>query len=1256
MTTLTPPLLVRAPLPTAATLAQATDPRELGCRCDECGLGAWHRKRGSWRPVMPEIHSGHEAIAVVAEAPGGDEVVRGRPLVGKSGGITMNALAVHGVSRPDVVLDNAVCCQPPLNEMKKFRLQIARENKRLSAEGRTLLLDPVEACRPHVLARARVTPNLLLLGNTAYEGLFGASRAIRTVRGSFIERWLEDTGDPWRPSLWRPTEGAEQVHAPQGAVHLRITPTVHPAFVLRASVWEPVLHQDVGRFLRWIGGRLNWTMPKYVVAPSPAELERFLYDPTAMFHAADIETGGTTRKEGRKTKVVIDARDVARCYLRCLAIATPEFGMVIPFRSIRGDKTLDGRGELWEEWDPRFKTMIQRQPGAYYSRDDGNAIVALLRRWICDPSRLKIGHNWGSFDDAVLHRVLALPTHTASLFDTILGFRANHSDLPRDLYTLGTLYTDVSDWKSNADEKRKIAKDPRSDAELWLYNHTDAVVTAAVATPLATGAAARGQQYALRVDHAVQGYGREMRRLGLFVDQAKRKEFEDDLVTKITGVKARIRDLVGEEGFNPGSTQALGKLLYTAWNLPILAMTDGGEPAVDDATLRKLILHKVLSEAQDELIRSIRSYRKWSKQLGTYVLKLRPGILVDPRTGRVHPNYNVATPVTGRISSSGPNCFDSSTELLTEQGWIAFDALLEQHRNGITHSVAQWDKDSGSITFAPPTAYHEGPYTGEMVRLKHQATDLYATEGHRVPLKHRKGRSKTIAAGELTSWSRNDWSTLHAGMYAGGVGVDLTADEIRLLVALQIRLLVALQADGHIRSDGYGVDWGFYKQRKIDRTRDLLNRLGLHYSEYGPNEAGRVVFYVRRGGIERIIDLLGPHKEFGPWVLKMSRAQMDVFLEEIWLWDGWAEGQSQYASTSTTNVAWVQTLLVLSGQRANIRYYQSGMGSYAWVVDRKGSTTNAFTHKAEVSTEQVKDLLVYCVTMPTGYIVVRRNGRAQIVGQSQNFPKILRNMIIPAPGHVFIGADYDQIELRLFSAMARIEKYLAVFREKGGDPHAITALALYGKTFEVELAKYKASKTAANPKGEKTKLFDALRRLAKVFIYAVLYGGTAKTIWESVSSAEDDDGKLLFPGMELREVRAIYNMFMANLPEVPAWWEQTWAFTKLHGYITEPVLGRRRDFPTFERNECLNMPIQGAAAAIMGLGLINLVERLPFEFGGPYTGLINQCHDAALVEAPEKDAERVRVAVEEAMYMKFAHLAGVEFTAAAVVAHSWDKS
>jgi DNA polymerase I-like protein with 3'-5' exonuclease and polymerase domains len=134
----------------------------------------------------------------------------------------------------------------------------------------------------------------------------------------------------------------------------------------------------------------------------------------------------------------------------------------------------------------------------------------------------------------------------------------------------------------------------------------------------------------------------------------------------------------------------------------------------------------------------------------------------------------------------------------------------------------------------------------------------------------------------------------------------------------------------------------------------------------------------------------------------------------------------------------------------------------------------------------------------------------------------------------------------------------------------------------------------------------------------------------------------------------MYDAWLAGASEFPRGWEEEMSAYRAQGYLAEPILGRRRDFLDGEnKNEIVNFPIQAAGSAIMALATLNLVGQIPCEYAGPHTGLINQCHDALVLEVPEHDAERVARILTDSMHQTFDALPGVKFTGTANIARNW---
>ena len=280
---------------------------------------------------------------------------------------------------------------------------------------------------------------------------------------------------------------------------------------------------------------------------------------------------------------------------------------------------------------------------------------------------------------------------------------------------------------------------------------------------------------------------------------------------------------------------------------------------------------------------------------------------------------------------------------------------------------------------------------------------------------------------------------------------------------------------------------------------------------------------------------------------------------------------------------------------------------------------------------------------------------------AQNFPGSLRSMVRAAPGNVLVGADMDQLELRIAAARWKSEKYLDAFR-KGLDPHSsVTAYTVFGERFEKAAIECGAGPF---PWVTGTKFSGAakkLRGLSKSVQYASQYWATVETVHRVITQTEvadpDDPNRTLLPyiGMTVKEVRVMHRKWVQGA-KFQAGWEQELNQYRNYGFLTEPIMGRRRDFLDGENpNEIVNFPIQASASSLMNIALIALHERIPLHKWGVGTGIINQCHDSIVVECPEKEAEWVKKQIEECMNLTHKAFPGVVFTAAADIAMTWDK-
>ena len=277
---------------------------------------------------------------------------------------------------------------------------------------------------------------------------------------------------------------------------------------------------------------------------------------------------------------------------------------------------------------------------------------------------------------------------------------------------------------------------------------------------------------------------------------------------------------------------------------------------------------------------------------------------------------------------------------------------------------------------------------------------------------------------------------------------------------------------------------------------------------------------------------------------------------------------------------------------------------------------------------------------------------------AQNIEAILRDFIVPQPGCVFVYADEDQLELRGIANAANARNYIQVFLS-GQDPHSMTTMQVFGAEGK---AAYAEAMEKAGKKGYKDyPRFKRMRDFTKTFTYASGYGAAVETVHQTIVSAEDDKGELIYRGLPLKITRQRHRAWLDANPEIEKWWAATVALFRRQGYLTEPVDGWRRDFLDGEDfNELVNFGIQAKGAALVHHATIELVidDGCPFPFGcyGPGTGLIQQGHDALVFELPYSVALRAMEQVTAAMSRTIPG-EPVPYTAEAKIYRNWrDKA
>ncbi|MFQ5895022.1 MAG: DNA polymerase I [Nitrospinota bacterium] len=223
----------------------------------------------------------------------------------------------------------------------------------------------------------------------------------------------------------------------------------------------------------------------------------------------------------------------------------------------------------------------------------------------------------------------------------------------------------------------------------------------------------------------------------------------------------------------------------------------------------------------------------------------------------------------------------------------------------------------------------------------------------------------------------------------------------------------------------------------------------------------------------------------------------------------------------------------------------------------------------------------------------------------------IRRAFVPAPGRLFLSADYSQVELRVLAHFTEDPSLVRAFRE-GEDIHRRTASEVFG--------------------AEPDAVTEEMRRMAKAVNFGVLYGLSAF-------------GLSFGMNIPMEEARAFIEAYFARYPKVAAFIEGTLARAREEGLV-RTLLGRRRFLPDLKSKNAnarsaaertaVNTVIQGSAADIMKLAMLR-IDRKIHESSLP-ADLLIQVHDELVFEvdkgAEKKAADLVREEMERACCLK----------------------
>ena len=226
----------------------------------------------------------------------------------------------------------------------------------------------------------------------------------------------------------------------------------------------------------------------------------------------------------------------------------------------------------------------------------------------------------------------------------------------------------------------------------------------------------------------------------------------------------------------------------------------------------------------------------------------------------------------------------------------------------------------------------------------------------------------------------------------------------------------------------------------------------------------------------------------------------------------------------------------------------------------------------------------------------------------------VRKIFVVDEGYTFYSYDYSQIELRVLAQMAHEEHMLEIFA-KNGDIHAESA----SRIFHVE----------------QSQVDKEMRRVAKVFNFGIIYGLSAFGLSKDLR-------------IGYKQAQELIDRYYEVFPAIKTFKDKTIAFANQEGYV-ETMSTRRRYLPElksgvrfqkeFGERAAVNMPIQGTAADLLKIAMINIDQE--FQESELTSFMSCQIHDEIIFSLKDEEIKQAKQIITKHMDEAFIKLKSI---------------
>ena len=269
--------------------------------------------------------------------------------------------------------------------------------------------------------------------------------------------------------------------------------------------------------------------------------------------------------------------------------------------------------------------------------------------------------------------------------------------------------------------------------------------------------------------------------------------------------------------------------------------------------------------------------------------------------------------------------------------------------------------------------------------------------------------------------------------------------------------------------------------------------------------------------------------------------------------------------------------------------YVEGLIPY---IDEKDNKIHTYFHQTVTATGRISSTDPNLQNIPTRF----------------DLGKQIRKVFKPQKGYVFVDADYSQIELRVLAHISEDKHMIEAFNNNE-DIHRQTASKVFNIPTEEVTSKQRSDAKAVN--------------------FGIVYGISDFGLGEQL-------------GIGRKQAKAYIEQYLEKYEKIKEFMDNIKEYAKEKGYV-ETLFNRRRYIPEMNSNNfmvrqfgarvAMNTPIQGTAADIMKIAMINLYNELRNR--NLSSRILLQIHDELLLEVKEEEKEEVKILLKTSMENAF---------------------